>query len=78
MSESHGQQVFGTDSYSSVIRRGPVVALQYSGANCIKCSQEVAKSIALESGSTGLVYVSSTTSHASRQEALVFNTSGLS
>jgi len=34
------QQVFGTDSYASVLRRGPVVALEYCGANCIKLCQD--------------------------------------
>jgi len=72
MSEAQGQQVFGTDSYASVLRRGPVVVLEYSGPECIRRCQDVAKSIALESGSTGLCYVSSSISTAERQHKLVF------
>ncbi|KAI1280509.1 Protein XRP2 [Halotydeus destructor] len=74
MDDAQGQQVFGTDSYSPVIRRGPTVALQYCGPNCIRCCQEVAKSIALETGSTGLVYVSNP-NNTKRQVGLVFSES---
>lgn len=73
MNETLGQQVFGTDSYASVLRRGPVVVLEYGGPDCIKRCQDVAKSIALETGSTGLVYVSSSVNTATRQHGIVFD-----
>ncbi|RWS28299.1 protein XRP2-like protein, partial [Leptotrombidium deliense] len=73
MKEHEAQNVFGTDSYNSVIIRGPVIALEYSGTLAIKACQDVAKSIALETGSTGLVYVSSNPNTALKQVQLLFN-----
>jgi len=73
MKEVEASNIFGTDSYNSVISRGPVIALQHCGQDAIKNSQEVAKSIALETGSTGLVYVSSHPETALQQIRLTFN-----
>ncbi|RWS06133.1 protein XRP2-like protein [Dinothrombium tinctorium] len=72
MKEHEAQNVFGTDSYNSVIIRGPVIALEYSGALASKKCSDVAKSIALETGSTGLVYVSTNPNTVLRQVQLIF------
>ena len=73
MKEVEASNIFGTDSYNSVINRGPVIALQHCGPHAIKNCQEVAKAIALDTGSTGLVYVSSNPETALRQIRLIFN-----
>ncbi|EEC08677.1 hypothetical protein IscW_ISCW018533 [Ixodes scapularis] len=51
---------------------GPVIALEYTGDACLSSCQEVAKAIATETGSTGLVYVSSQANSALRQIEAVF------
>lgn len=68
------ESVFKTDSYNSVVTRGPVIALQHYGLDCIRKSQQSAKTIALETGSTGLVYVSSNRSNSLQQIEMIFNT----
>ncbi|XP_067127001.1 protein XRP2-like [Centruroides vittatus] len=73
LDESQAERIFGTDSYNGVVIRGPVFSLEYSGENCIKICQEKAKAIATETGSTGLVYVSSSAKTARKQVEALFN-----
>ncbi|XP_074599469.1 protein XRP2-like [Brevipalpus obovatus] len=73
MKQVEAEQTFHTDSYNSIVGRGPVIALHHYGPDCIRKSQEVAKTIALETGSTGLVYVSGNQESALQQISLIFN-----
>ncbi|PSN42308.1 Protein XRP2 [Blattella germanica] len=41
MQHADAERVFKTNSYNSVVQRGPVVGLQYSGPNCILSCQKV-------------------------------------
>lgn len=75
MKTSVAQQVFLTDTYNSVIMRGPVIVLYYLGVESIKSCQSVSKSIALEIGSTGFIYVSTNSNAALRQAGILFNPS---
>ncbi|XP_053214383.1 protein XRP2-like, partial [Panonychus citri] len=77
MKEVEASQVFRTDSYNSVVGRGPVIAIQHFGPDCIRKSHQAAKTIALETGSTGLVYVSSNPESAFEQISLIFNSTDL-
>uniref|UniRef100_T1K3N5 Uncharacterized protein n=1 Tax=Tetranychus urticae TaxID=32264 RepID=T1K3N5_TETUR len=73
MKEVEAMQIFKTDSYNSIVGRGPVIAIQHLGPDCIKKSHQAAKTIALETGSTGLVYVPSNPEIAMEQIKLIFN-----
>ena len=73
MKEVEAMQIFKTDSYNSIVGRGPVIAIQHLGPDCIKKSHQAAKTIALETGSTGLVYVPSNPEIALEQIKLIFN-----
>lgn len=78
LTEDDAERVFGTDSYDKVIRSGPVIAVEYAGKLCIQSCQEVAKAIATETGSTGLVYVSSQRRSATRQLQTLFSVAAAS
>lgn len=67
MDKSDTERVFGTDAYNNVVKRGAVIALEYNGDEATNNCQNMAKSIALETGSTGLVYVSSNSKSATTQ-----------
>jgi hypothetical protein len=41
MHQAGAEHVFKTNSYNSVVQRGLVVGLQYSGPNCIQSCQKV-------------------------------------
>uniref|UniRef100_A0A2R5L6E3 Protein XRP2 n=2 Tax=Ornithodoros turicata TaxID=34597 RepID=A0A2R5L6E3_9ACAR len=73
ITEQDAQRIFGTDSYAKVARSGPVIAAEYAGSDCIKSCQEIAKAIATDTGSTGMVYVSSHSRFASQQLETLFS-----
>ncbi|XP_040076466.1 protein XRP2-like isoform X1 [Ixodes scapularis] len=72
LDKATAEKIFRTSSYNAVIGSGPVIALEYTGDACLSSCQEVAKAIATETGSTGLVYVSSQANSALRQIEAVF------
>ncbi|KAG1683993.1 Protein XRP2 [Nymphon striatum] len=73
LDQQQAKLVFGTDSYNNVITKNPVIALHYNGEECIPTCQSMAVDIATESGSTGLVYISSNSRSANRQIEDIFN-----
>ncbi|KAG0422469.1 hypothetical protein HPB47_001696, partial [Ixodes persulcatus] len=72
LDKATAEKIFRTSSYNAVIGSGPVIALEYTGDACLSSCQEVAKAIATETGSTGLVYVSSQANSALRQIEAIF------
>uniref|UniRef100_T1IP16 Protein XRP2 n=1 Tax=Strigamia maritima TaxID=126957 RepID=T1IP16_STRMM len=70
---STAKNIFNSESYSQVIARGPVIGLEYNGADTVRDCQTTAMRIAKESGSTGLLYVSSNATIATKQIETFFN-----
>lgn len=71
------EAVFNTDSYARVVGSGPLIGLEYNGPDCIGACQAAAMNIATETGSTGLMYVSSSSRSASKQIDVFFNYSSM-
>ncbi|XP_047117203.1 protein XRP2-like [Schistocerca piceifrons] len=73
LSTAEAEKVFRSTSYNSIIQRGPVVGLHYCGPECISSCQQVAVNIAKDTGSTGLVYVSTNPKFSLKQVESFFN-----
>lgn len=56
MHPDDSSRIFGTDSYTSAIKQGPVIGVQYCGENVVKKCQE--RIVDIMAGTTGLVFVS--------------------
>lgn len=71
MQANDAERVFGSDAYTEVASRGPVIGLEYNGEECIRYCQDVASTIT--KGSTGLVFVSQTPQLAEQQIENYYN-----
>ncbi|GFW78024.1 protein XRP2 [Trichonephila clavipes] len=67
LEEEASERIFGTNAYNKVVKRGPVIGLEYNGKDCISMCLETAKNIATSTGCTGLVYVSTCPKTARKQ-----------
>lgn len=66
------ENIFGSSSYNKAIESGPVIGFEYVGDSCSSCCQGVAKAIATDTGSTGMLYVSMHPAAAGRQIEALF------
>ncbi|XP_015926821.1 protein XRP2 [Parasteatoda tepidariorum] len=58
LEDDAAERIFGSNAYNTVVKRGPVIGLEYNGNDCMMLCLETAKNIATSTGCTGLVYVS--------------------